>query len=162
MGSELTEDELAELERLHEAAYCAPWTYEDWAIDCPAIGSGDECGYEHNVATVTSPDEYPDGQVVAQIDVPGLKVFADRNGALIVAARNALPKLIAEVRRLREERDTAAARDRARIVAWLRSDVPYLQSSLEIEWAADAIERGEHATPRAAASPTAPSSAPRE
>ena len=63
--------------------------------------------YEHNVATVLAPDEYPNDpespQVVAQIDVPGLEMFAARNGAFIVAARNALPALIQEVRRLRDE-----------------------------------------------------------
>ena len=103
----ITEEQLAELERLEREAFCGPWTYENWEIDCPAIGSGDECGYEHNVATVLAPDEYPNDpespQVVAQIDVPGLEMFAARNGAFIVAARNALPALIQEVRRLRDE-----------------------------------------------------------
>jgi len=103
----LTEAELAELERMDRAAFRAPWTYESWEIDCPEIYGGDECGYEHNIATVIAPDEYPNDpnrpQVVAQIDVPGIDVLAHRNGALIAAARNALPRLLAELRRLRAD-----------------------------------------------------------
>lgn len=103
----LTDEELAELERLEHKAFCAPWSYEAWEVDCPAIGSGDECGYEHNISTVTAPDEYPadpdSPQVVAQIDVPGLEQFAERNGALIALARNALPKLLREIRERRAE-----------------------------------------------------------
>ncbi len=70
MTPPITEEQLAELERLEREAFCAPWTYQD--------------------------------------------LFAARNGALIVAARNALPHLIAEVRRLRAivESYEAAADDR--------------------------------------------------
>lgn len=83
-----------DLRALIAAAFVGPWTYESWAIDCPRMGEGDECGYEHNLATVLSPD-YPGEQVVAQIDVPGLESLAEANGQLIVAMRNHAERLVA-------------------------------------------------------------------
>ena len=109
--------DLEELERLASKAFCAPWTYEKWTIDCPHINEGNECGYEHNLTTVLAPHEYPGSadepcdQVIAQIDVPGLERFADANGALIVAMRNALPAMIAEMRQLRSDAETRAKFD---------------------------------------------------
>lgn len=88
---------MSPLKRLREllgAAFRTPWTYENWEINCPQIDEGTECGYGHNLTTILSPTEYPDGQVIAQIDVPGIERFADANGALIVAAVNALPALL--------------------------------------------------------------------
>lgn len=103
----LTDEELSELEELDKSAFRGPWTYEFWEIDCRAIGLGEDCGLEHNIATVLAPEEYPNDpdspQVVAQIDVPGLESFAANNGRLIALARNALPRLLREIRERRVE-----------------------------------------------------------
>jgi hypothetical protein len=95
--------ELLEPLRALEASkgvFRAPWTYDRWEIECEhheSVGDCDnpECDGAHvPCTTIESPDEYPDGQVVAQFQVPGLSTFADANGALIVALRNALPELL--------------------------------------------------------------------
>jgi hypothetical protein len=108
----LTEQELDELERLEKEAFRAPWTYANFEVECDTCNAGEDCGNpecdgSHVPCTqIESPDEYPDGQVVAQFQVPGISTLADRNGALIVALRNAAPSLLSQAReaaRLREE-----------------------------------------------------------
>ncbi len=99
----MTPAELAELERLEKAAFRAPWRYGEFRVECSCDGDPDcsnrECDGDTKPCTVVeSPDEYPDGQTVAEITVPGLSMFADRNGAFIVALRNAAPSLIAAAR----------------------------------------------------------------
>lgn len=81
----ITEEQLAELERLEREATPGPWLVEDkrgwWRVRGPggvAFDDGSACN-EYN----------------AECD-------ADTRD-LIVAARNALPQLLAEVRRLRDE-----------------------------------------------------------
>ncbi len=115
----MTPAQLDELEVKAKAAFRGPWTHETWEVDCHDARreinfehEGDEeCGYSHDVETIQSPDEYPDGQVVAQIDggadgiirTPGLEQFAKANGAFIAAANpQTVLTLIEEIRRLQE------------------------------------------------------------
>jgi hypothetical protein len=116
----VSEEQLANLERLIAGAWAAPWVAHTFEIDCPCP-NGDDCGDTHTCEQVEAPEAYPaspedpapagEGQCVVQISVPGLESLARPNAEFIVAARNALPALIAEVRRLRsaalrrEERD---------------------------------------------------------
>ena len=115
----ITPEAIAELERLHAEAFRAPWTYARWEVECGACEGGTnepetgctdpDCDGAHvPIVQVDSPDEYPNGQTVAQISVPGLLCLADKNGALIAGMRNALPSLL------------SAARDRAELVKFLR------------------------------------------
>src|SRR4029079_13229885 len=96
-GMQMTD--LDELERLDREAFRAPWTYDRWEVECSACDGGadepeDGCpnpdcdGTNAPIVAIESPEEYPDGQLVAQISVPGLLSLADKNGALIVALRN--------------------------------------------------------------------------
>lgn len=101
----MTEAELDELKKKHEAAFRPPWTYSRWEIECEACGAGTntpesgECanpdcdGTHAPIVAVESPEEYPDGQLVAQISVPGILSLADANGASITALHNAFPDL---------------------------------------------------------------------
>lgn len=75
----MTDAELAELGRLHAAATPGEWLAYDGT---PCIGAADG-GVAHCGMVIRPPD--------AQV----------KNQACIVAARNALPRLLAEVRRLR-------------------------------------------------------------
>ena len=104
-----------EIQRLHtlcDAAFRAPWTASTWEVECE-----DEecCGNSHDCETIESPDEYPDGQVVAQvhddgtIHTPGLSEFAKANAAFIAAARSALPQALDALEEAR--RESAAAYD---------------------------------------------------
>jgi hypothetical protein len=129
----VSEEQLANLERLIAGAWAAPWVAHTFEIDCPCP-NGDDCGDTHTCEQVEAPEAYPaspedpapagEGQCVVQISVPGLESLARPNAEFIVAARNALPALIAEVRRLRsaalrrEERDPrlAALEEAARVV----------------------------------------------
>ena len=107
------------LSALEQAAFCAPWTAHTFEIDCPCP-NGVHCGDSHTCEEVEAPQEYPhspddpaqtgDGQCVVQISVPGLETFAKRNAALIVATRNALPALLAEIRAAREVVESVRAR----------------------------------------------------
>ena len=90
MTAPITEEQLAELERLEREATPGPWLVEDkrgwWRVRGPggvAFDDGSACN-EYN----------------AECD-------ADTRD-LIVAARNALPQLLAEVRRLRAVVDACA------------------------------------------------------
>lgn len=104
--------DLEELEALESRAFRAPWTYSKWDIECPTCESEGDCnnpecdGAHAPCTTIESPDEYPNRQIVAQFTVPGLSELADRNGAFIVALRNAFPELLAAAR----ERDKLLAR----------------------------------------------------
>ena len=117
--------DLSALEALHAKAFCAPWTHTTWAVECEQAegdctdSDGDRCDDYHDVETIESHDEYPNGQAVAQIDhttpgevfVPGLKTLAERNAEFICALRNAAPELLRlarvgqEVEALEDERD---------------------------------------------------------
>lgn len=110
-----TTEELQEWQALCDdpRLWCAPWSASTWEIDCPCP-NGEHCGDTHSCETVEALEAYPngkpgepaavgDGQCVVQIDVPGLDIFAKPNGAFIAAARSALPRLLAEVARLRAE-----------------------------------------------------------
>lgn len=68
--------EIEKLRALLEKAFKRPWTYRDFAIDCPGDEHGDVCGDSHDIVEVEAPDAYPDGQCVAQIgfSVPGLEM----------------------------------------------------------------------------------------
>jgi len=103
MNARLTDEEIAELERLERKATAGPW------LDTGRYVSGGD-----------------GGQIVVND-----KHIDSVDQALIAAARNALPKLLAEVRELR------ARDERAKIVAWLRKYDGGI-------WYANAIKRGEH------------------
>jgi hypothetical protein len=110
-----------ELERLEREAFCAPWTYSEWMVECDNHDSIDDCknpecdGSDAPCTTIESPEEYPDGQIVAQFHVPGLQCLADKNGALIVALRNAAPSLLRLARRVLEADVKAAAKEARRV-----------------------------------------------
>lgn len=76
-------------------AFKRPWRAERFEIVC------DDCGEEHTLDEVGAPDEYPGGQCVAQIIVPGLEQFSAANAALIVSAVNHAADLLDEIGRLR-------------------------------------------------------------
>lgn len=105
--------DLEKLAELHKQAFRAPWTYDRWEVECEACDGGSDvpesgcpdpdCDGTHAPLTcIESPEEYPDGQVVAQFKVPGLLSLADKNGALIVELRNQCAALIAELLAARE------------------------------------------------------------
>lgn len=104
--------DLDELDRLHAAAFRAPWRAETWTVET-------DDGDEREVDTILAPDEYPSEQVVAQvgpdgqIETPGLGSLAARNAAAIAAIHNAYPELAAEVRALRERVAKAESEDEA-------------------------------------------------
>jgi hypothetical protein len=116
---DLPTETLDELERLEREAFRAPWTYDQWEVECSACEGGTnepesgctnpDCdGADAPIIAVESPEEYPDGQVVAQISVPGLLCLADKNGALIAKMRNALPALLHSAKALAAERAKVA------------------------------------------------------
>lgn len=104
----ITKERLAEIKARCDAAFMAPWTYEDFTVLCDHpydIDDEDKCPTCHgegeaDVVRIESPNEYPDGQIIA--DVPGLERFAAANGSFIAHARTDVPALLAEVERLRE------------------------------------------------------------
>jgi len=112
MADALTAERLAQLRSLAEKAFKGPWTYTCFEIECgydgcevPACQANPEEheGLPHDVVEIAAPDEYPDGQVVAQINVPGLEQFADANGKYIAACDpQTVLALLDEVERLRE------------------------------------------------------------
>jgi hypothetical protein len=129
----VSEEQLAEWERLVAGAWAAPWVAHTFEIDCPCP-NGEHCGDSHTCEEVEAPAAYPaspedpapagEGQCVVQISVPGLESLARPTAEFIAAARTAVPALVAEVRRLRsaalrrEERDPrlAALEEAARVV----------------------------------------------
>lgn len=86
MTNRLTDEELEELERLEQDATPGPWVFRD-----------DSCG-EYRVLG-------PDCKLVFNKDFGGLRRHLmpphEEDARLFVAARNALPSLLAEVRELR-------------------------------------------------------------
>lgn len=124
--------DLDELDRLHAAAFRAPWRAETWTVET-------DDGDDRDVETILAPDEYPSEQVVAQvgpdgqIETPGLGSLAARNAAAIAAMHNAYPVLAAEVRALRER----VARQDAELVA-LREAV--LAGEAAVRSSANAID----------------------
>ena len=115
MTTRLTDEQIAELERLMAGAWPAPWVAHTFEIDCPCP-NGEDCGDLHTCEQVEAPEAYPaspedpaepgDGQCVVQISVPGLESLAGPNAAFIARARNALPSLLAEVRAARASATT--------------------------------------------------------
>ncbi len=112
----MSPEDLSEIEQRANAAFRGPWRYGEFAIYC----GYDRCeidacrndpdtyaGYYHDIVSIEAPDEYPDNQYVAQIQVPGLEGFAERNGKFIAAARTDIPRLIEALRRAWAERDRA-------------------------------------------------------
>jgi hypothetical protein len=84
----MTPERIAELKRLCDAATSGPWTVET-PMDSPSvIADGNKAVY--------------DWTFIAHIDTGKVKhsVKADRNAAFIAAAREALPALLAENKRL--------------------------------------------------------------
>jgi hypothetical protein len=120
---------IKELRELEAKAFRAPWAYDAWEIECPTCKNGDECanpecdGDAIPCTMIESPEEYPDGQTVALVTVPGLSSLADANGAFIVALRNAATELLdaAEERdRLRAENERLRAREQELLEACTR------------------------------------------
>lgn len=95
----MTDEELKAIEERASAAFKGPWTYTLFEIEC----QHDDTHDSDEVIRVESPEEYPNGQVVCDVfcEIPGLQKFADANGKFIANAREDIPKLLAEVRRLR-------------------------------------------------------------
>lgn len=93
MSDPMTPAELAELRRLHEAATIAPWER------CRLGPKGEIPGIIHS-------DIDEDWSNVAYFDDGSGDAMTDNHdadAAFIVAARNALPRLLAEIERLRAE-----------------------------------------------------------
>ena len=88
MTAFLTEEQLAELEWLESAATPGPWRW--WITDCHTRLGTDEC----DAAVASGFSNADDG-------VDHIAIFSE-DREVIVAARNLLPALLAEVRRLRE------------------------------------------------------------
>ncbi|GMV18406.1 MAG: hypothetical protein AMXMBFR56_66300 [Polyangiaceae bacterium] len=84
----------------HPHTWKAPWVARTFEIDCPCP-NGEDCGDPHDCCEVEAPEEYPDGQCVVQIHVPGLETFARPTAELIAFYRTAAPQLAAECQRLR-------------------------------------------------------------
>lgn len=92
----MTDEELAELERLEKAATEAPWCWDNRGEKCNDIQIGTAC-------------TEPDGKLIAgyfdEENVTYLDAVAEATNVadarLVVALRNAAPRLLAELRRLR-------------------------------------------------------------
>lgn len=85
----------------HPHTWKSPWVAHTFEIDCPCP-NGEHCGDSHTCEEVEAPKEYPDGQCVVQISVPGLETFAKPTAELIAYYRTAAPLLADECERLRE------------------------------------------------------------
>lgn len=93
MSEPMTPAELAELRRLHEAATIAPWER------CRLGPKGEIPGIIHS-------DIDEDWSNVAYFDDGSGDAMTDNHdadAAFIVAARNALPRLLDEIERLRQQ-----------------------------------------------------------
>lgn len=94
--------DLDKLQALADACFIGPWRAETWTVECD---HEDRCDDDHEVETVLSPD-YPGEQVVAQVDdeihTPGMERFARPHAEFIAACRDAVPELIAKVRKQEE------------------------------------------------------------
>lgn len=96
----MSEDELKAIRARADACFRAPWTAGSFVVKCEDVGHADNdaCEGEHDIERIESPDEYPDGQVIA--DVPGMEMFSKPHAAFIAAARTDVPALCDEVMRL--------------------------------------------------------------
>jgi len=106
----LTRQQLLHGKKLLEESFRCPWHYKQYEIECGTCAGGTtgvcngkeyvecpnpECDGSHVPCTfVESPTEYPDGQVVATIDVPGFSDLAEKNGECICWLRNEGLRLI--------------------------------------------------------------------
>lgn len=129
----MTDKELDAVLARAEAAFRAPWTYTRFEVVCDRHEYEDCAGDGlHDVVRVESPDEYPGGQVVADVlcEVPGLEGFAKANGEFIAAARTDVPALVAEVRRLRDALNDA--------VGLAKEMVVYVPEYFREKWTYDA------------------------
>lgn len=150
MTTELTprvELDLDELGRLEREAFRAPWTYDQWEVECSACEGGTnepetgcpnpDCnGANAPIVAVEAPEEYPNGQLVAQISVPGLLSLADKNGAMIAQLRNAAPELLRRASQL------------AAVEAFLREHGEHLRAAAEFTAAGIETEMPGHAAAR--------------
>lgn len=82
MADQITDDEIATLKRLERAATPGPW-------ETAPMETTDNFN-------VISPDGYDDPWYICQCDSFAADASSENNAALIAAARNALPKLLAE------------------------------------------------------------------
>lgn len=101
----LTPDQIAELERLEKAATKGPWyqTGSPWFQDGSGVlaGSPDP----HVAPLIVDCESWAGEREEQQRDHPDAELAdPDDDAALIAAMRNALPALLAEVRRAREAR----------------------------------------------------------
>lgn len=121
----ITEEQLAELERLEREATPGPWRW--WTSN------------SHTRLGTPDKDEAVAFGYASRADGVGSIAILLDDMNFIVAARSALPQLLAEVRRLKEENAAplrhGAAEERAKIVKWLT-----LHGQLSL---AKFIERGE-------------------
>lgn len=116
--AEVTEADLAELERLEKAATAAPWEVrQDYYIGRPSR--------VHSLAEVKCGD-------VPAADTEQHKA----NAGVIAAARNALPKLLAEVRRERAARREGAEAGPA--VEWVSGQPPQDRDYAVLTWRGNA------------------------
>jgi hypothetical protein len=85
-----------------DACFRAPWTASPFAVRCDIVEHADsgfeDCDGEHDIERIESPEEYPDGQVVA--DVPGMEMFSKPHAVFIAAARTDVPALCDRVEAL--------------------------------------------------------------
>jgi hypothetical protein len=128
------------LRALADVCFVGPWRAEDWRVDCQCE---EDCGDDHEHATVTAPAEYPHDpespQVIAQIDtidgiitMLGLGQYAKPHAAFIAASRTAIPALCDEVEHLR------AVVEAARVLhdAFLLIGHDTLATTMNQKWAA--------------------------
>jgi hypothetical protein len=152
-------EEVDTLDRLLAQAWPAPWVPRSFEIDCPCP-NGEHCGDSHSCEEVEATEAYPaspenpapegEGQCVVQISVPGLESLARPNAELIATARNVLPALIADWRRLRALQSEASGRERAApslasLLRWPDDWIPGVCEST-----AEGCGEGEASSPRAA------------
>lgn len=116
--------DLEALEALTEAATPGPWWFEDSAM----------CWRLHGVAGVIPaqppiPEQVINHQILKapKSGTPYAEYWpSEADGELIVAARNALPGLLEELRQLREQRDGTAGKEKIMSVILQRGDKIHL------------------------------------
>jgi hypothetical protein len=109
---EMTDEQLAELEKLEREATPGPWEVCEYVNDVSTFGKDSGRDKPATVRTIRTTWEHPQLKdkwpIVHEWFSPYLerKEYADidkKDAELIVSARNALPALIAEIRTLRAE-----------------------------------------------------------
>jgi len=124
MGSErLSDDELAAIAARAEAATAGPWCVEGWRGD----------GVERIVA-ILAPDDTP----LATMEGPHTAAATQRDAAFIAHARTDVPRLLAELARLRAVEAAAAAYVAARAASRDHRREP---KSWSEEWRNEALRR---------------------